>query len=101
MKLPLIFWTLAAIAYSQETQVKACAVLIAGPAASDTDRIQQSLNLCSPGQAVILKANGANPAFHSGPLILPRGVTLFIDRGVTLYASRNPRDYDLAPGSCG
>ena len=64
MKLPLIFWTLAAIAYSQETQVKACAVLIAGPAASDTDRIQQSLNLCSPGQAVILKANGANPAFH-------------------------------------
>jgi pectinesterase len=101
MKLPAIFLIFAAIAYSQNTQVKACAVLIAGSAASDTERIQQSLNLCSPGQAVILKANGENREFHSAPLILPRGVTLYIDRGVTLYASRNPRDYDLAPGSCG
>jgi pectin methylesterase-like acyl-CoA thioesterase len=101
MKLPIFLFIFAANAYSQNTQVKACAVLTAGPAAADTERIQQSLTLCSPGQAVILKANGANPAFHSAPLILPRGVTLFIDRGVTLYASRNPRDYDLAPGSCG
>jgi pectin methylesterase-like acyl-CoA thioesterase len=91
----------AATAYSQSTQVKACAVLTAAPAASDTERIQQSLNLCSPGKAVILKSDALNQSFHSAPLILPRGVTLFIDRGVTLYASRNPRDYDLAPGSCG
>jgi pectin methylesterase-like acyl-CoA thioesterase len=34
-------------------------------------------------------------------LILPRGVTLFIDDDVILYASRNPRDYDLTPNSCG
>ena len=102
MKLPIIFLVFAAGAHAQSTQVTACAVLTAtAPAASDTEHIQQSLNLCSPGQAVILKANGANHSFHSAPLILPRGVTLFIDRGVTLYASRNPRDYDLAPGSCG
>jgi polygalacturonase len=100
MKLP-IFFIFATVAYSQSPPVKACAVLIAGSAASDTERIQQSLNLCSPGQAVILRAHGENQEFHSAPLILPRGVTLFIDRGVILYASRNPRDYDLAPGSCG
>ena len=101
MKLPIVLLVFAASAHAQNTQVTACAVLTAAPAASDTEHIQQSLNLCSPGQAVILKANGANQSFHSAPLILPRGVTLFIDRGVTLYASRNPRDYDLAPGSCG
>src|ERR1700720_574097 len=74
MKLTALFFLFSAIAHSQETPTKACA---------------------------ILTANGPNQAFHSAPLILPRGVTLFIDRGVTLYASRNPRDYDLAPGSCG
>jgi len=50
---------------------------------------------------VVLKGNGGRTAFASAPLILPRGVTLFLDRGVTLYGSRNPRDYDLRPGSCG
>ncbi|MGA3238051.1 MAG: pectinesterase family protein [Bryobacteraceae bacterium] len=101
MKLPMILLMLAASAYSQSTQVKACAVLTAAATASDTERIQQALNLCSPGKAVILKSDAGNQFFQSAPLILPRGVTLFIDRGVTLYASRNPRDYDLAPGSCG
>jgi pectin methylesterase-like acyl-CoA thioesterase len=91
----------AASAHPQTTQVKACAVLTAAPAASDAERIQHALNLCSPGKAVILKSNARNQSFHSAPLILPRGVTLYIDRGVTLYASRNPRDYDLEPGSCG
>jgi polygalacturonase len=98
---PVFLFIFAAAAHSQSTQVKACAVLTAGSAASDTGRIQQSLNLCSPGQAVVLRAEAANQSFHSAPLILPRGVTLFIDRGVTLCASRNPRDYDLAPASCG
>jgi pectin methylesterase-like acyl-CoA thioesterase len=101
MKLPVLLFIFAAGAYAQSAQVNACAVLTAGSAASDAERIQQALNLCSPGQAVILKGDAGNQSFHSAPLILPRGVTLFIDRGVTLYASRNPRDYDLAPGSCG
>src|ERR1700728_454631 len=99
MKLPMILLMLAASAYSQSTQVKACAVLTAAATASDTERIQQALNLCSPGKAVILKSDAGNQFFQSAPLILPRGVTLFIDRGVTLYASRHPRDYDLAPRS--
>jgi pectinesterase len=101
MKLPILLFILSAIAHSQEAPTKACAILTATPTASDTARIQQSLNLCDPGESVILKASPANQAFHSAPLVLPRGVTLFIDRGVTLYASRNPRDYDLTPESCG
>ena len=72
-------------------------MLTAGKGHGDTERIRTALNLCGPGKAVVLK--GAS--FEAGPLILPRGVTLFIDRGVTLYASKNPRDYDLKPGSCG
>lgn len=89
----------------------ACAVLSArltsaqvqaAPAAElDTARIQTALSLCSPGRAVVLKSDGSKTAFESAPLILPRGVTLFVDQGVTLYASRNPRDYDLKPASCG
>jgi pectinesterase len=59
------------------------------------------LNLCAPGKAVVLTVDGASNAFEALPLILPRGVTLFIDKGVTLFASNNPRDYDLSPNSCG
>lgn len=84
----------------------ACAVLAARLAAPqtqtnaappDTARIQSALNLCGPGRAVVLKSDGRRAAFESAPLILPRGVILFVDQGVTLYASRNPRDYDLPP----
>src|SRR5579871_1843739 len=82
---------------AQGETVRACAVLDARKSATDTGRIQQALSLCSPGKAVVLRGG----AFHSAPLILPRGVTLFVDRGSTLFASKNPRDYDLKPGSCG
>jgi polygalacturonase len=87
--------------------ILACAVLSAqltaprGAVAPDTARIQHALDLCSPGHALILKIDGPRTVFESAPLILPRGVTLFVDRGVTLFASSNPRDYDLAPNSCG
>ena len=70
----------------------------AGP---DTERIQAALNLCNPGMAVALESDGAKNAFESAPLVLPRGVTLYVGTGVTLYASRNPRDYDLGASSCG
>ena len=69
--------------------------------AIDTQRIQYALDGCNPGQAVVLQAQGQRNAFLAGPLIVPRGVTLYIDEGVTLLASRNPHDYDLSPGSCG
>jgi polygalacturonase len=67
----------------------------------DTARIQSALDHCSPGHAVELKPESGAGAFLTGPLQLRAGVTLLIDAKATLYASRNPRDYDLTPGSCG
>lgn len=68
---------------------------------SDTARIQQAIDQCPTGRAVELRPDGGATAFLSGPLILRQGVTLLISKGATLFASRNPRDYDVAPGSCG
>jgi polygalacturonase len=84
----------------------ACVVLTAQAAAPDdarpdTQRIQDALDHCNPGQAVELKADGANGAFLTGPIQLRTSVTLTVSRDATLYASRNPRDYDISPGSCG
>lgn len=81
--------------------MSACAVLTAQANPSDTARIQSALDLCTPGRAVVLRSGRAGASFVSAPVIVPRGVTLFVARGVTLRASRNARDYDLAPGSCG
>ncbi len=67
----------------------------------DTIRIQHAMDHCKPGHAVELKSSAARDAFLTGPLELRTGVTLLIDKGVTLYGSRNPRDYDVAPGLCG
>ncbi|HEX4748460.1 MAG TPA: pectinesterase family protein [Bryobacteraceae bacterium] len=82
---------------------KACFVLAASAAhagAQDTARIQEALDLCNPGMAVVLKGSNESKEFHSGPLLLPRGTTLFIDRGATLLASRNIRDYDTPGSKC-
>lgn len=67
----------------------------------DSPRIQQALDRCTPGQAVVLKASGAHNALLSGPLQLRRGVMLVVDRGAFLLASRDPRLYDVTPGGCG
>jgi polygalacturonase len=67
----------------------------------DTARIQQALDHCATGQAVVLRVQGTASAFLSGPLTLRDGVTLVVDRGATLLASRNPTDYQTEPGSCG
>ncbi len=67
----------------------------------DTERIQKAIDSCPRGQAVELKASRGNNIFLSGPLALRPGVTLLVDSGTALFASRNPRDYDLTPGSCG
>src|SRR4051794_18898235 len=61
----------------------------------DTKRIQQAIDKCAPGRAVVLKANGARRAFLTGPLILKRGVTLIVDTNAVLFASRDPREYDI------
>lgn len=91
---------LLAAAAPAAAQPKACVVL-APSVGLDTARIQAALDACAPGRAVVLARAGQKARFESGPLVVPRGVTLFVDRGVTLAASRSRRDYDLAPGSCG
>ncbi len=68
----------------------------------DTSRIQEAIDRCSPGHAVVLsRASNRKDAFLSGPLQLRQGVVLAIAGGAVLYASRNPRDYDLRLGVCG
>lgn len=67
----------------------------------DTVRIQNAMNGCAQGKAVVLRAKGAKDVFLTGPLTLRAGVTLVVDKNTALVASRDPRQYDLAPGSCG
>ncbi len=73
----------------------------ADEAKPDTARIQDAMDKCAKGHAVELKADGAKNAFLSGPLKLQAGVILLVDKGVTLYGSRNPKDYEVGPGTCG
>jgi polygalacturonase len=67
----------------------------------DTERLQHALDTCGQGKALELAADGAHNAFLSGPILLPAGTTLLVDRGVTLYGSRDPKLYEIKPGSCG
>jgi polygalacturonase len=67
----------------------------------DTQRIQSAINGCPSGQAVRLVADGGKEAFVSGPLELTSGVTLWVDKKTVLFASRNPRDFDVGPDTCG
>jgi polygalacturonase len=67
----------------------------------DTRRIQAAIDSCTKGRAVVLAASGANRAFLSGSLQLREGITLVVDSGAILFASRDPREYDRTPGSCG
>ncbi|HEY1648671.1 MAG TPA: pectinesterase family protein [Terracidiphilus sp.] len=91
----------------------ACVTLDAGLAAKhgvlsaaderklDTARIQGAIDGCTAGDAVVLRAHGKKNVFLTGPLTLRSGVTLVVDKNTALVASRDPRVYDLAPGSCG
>jgi polygalacturonase len=67
----------------------------------DTARIQEALDHCDQGKAVVLQAASGNHVFLTGPLQLRSGITLVVSSGAALVASRDPRLYDLAPGSCG
>ena len=48
-----------------------------------------------------LKAADGKDVFLSGPIELKAGITLLVDTGVTVFASRDPRLYEVSPGSCG
>ena len=69
----------------------------------DTAAIQAAIDACPAGQSVRLASDGDRVAFVSGAMRLRAKVALWIDAGTTLFASRNPRDFDLTPGSglCG
>ncbi len=67
----------------------------------DTARIQNALDSCAPGKAVVLRNDGAKNVFLIGPISLRSGVTLVVTANTALVASTNPRLYDLRPGSCG
>ncbi len=91
----------------------------------DTERIQHAIDSCSgtatdrslseawmagipadkPSSvrqiSVVLRAQGRNNVFLTGPLALRPGVTLVVEAHTALVASRDPRLYDLTPGSCG
>ena len=67
----------------------------------DTARIQEALDKCDKGHAVVLRKSGASDAFLSGPLELRDGVTLLVDTGATLFASRDPALFEVSPGACG
>jgi polygalacturonase len=67
----------------------------------DTDRIQQAIDSCQAGTAVELRHARGRNAFLSAPIELKVGITLLVAANTTLFASRNARDYDLTPGSCG
>jgi polygalacturonase len=67
----------------------------------DTLRIQDAMDHCSPGKAVVLRSDAKKNVFISGPLTLRSGVTLVIATNTSLVASRDPRVYDLTPGTCG
>ena len=67
----------------------------------DTARIQNAIDNCAPGKAVVLRNNGARNVFLIGPINLRSNVTLFVAAKTALVASRNPRVFDVAPGSCG
>jgi polygalacturonase len=68
---------------------------------TDTARIQAAMDHCTAGQAVVLHASGKKNVFLSGPLTLHTGVTLVVEANTALVASRDPRLFDVAPGSCG
>ena len=67
----------------------------------DTARIQSAIDHCAPGKAVVLRADADKSVFISAPLALRTGVTLVVDANTVLAASRDPRDYEISPGSCG
>jgi polygalacturonase len=111
---------LGAAAFAQDTRTvtepripPACTTLDAALAARDgvlsdaderrldTVRIQQAIDSCAPGKAVVLRARGNRSVFLTGPLTIKSGVTLVVSAHAVLASSRDPRVFDITPGSCG
>ncbi len=68
----------------------------------DNARIEKAMADCPAGKAVVLHASKTGRSvFLIGPLKLHAGVTLIVDASAALWGSRDPRNYDVQPGSCG
>lgn len=48
---------------------------------------------------LVKNSSGSGNAFISGPLVLPSGVTLWVDKGVTLFGSRDVMSYITKAGT--
>ncbi|XP_063236393.1 endo-polygalacturonase-like [Bacillus rossius redtenbacheri] len=81
---------------SEPKNPQTCASLTAS-GSEDTRTIQKALDSCAKGKAVALSSG----VFHSGPLVVPSGVSLLVDAGVTLKALTDPALYDLGSKKCG
>jgi polygalacturonase len=68
----------------------------------DNDRIEKAMDECPAGRSVVLHgAKTGKSVFLIGPLKLRAGITLVVDQSAAVWGSRDPRNYDVAPGSCG
>ena len=68
----------------------------------DNDRIVKAMSNCPSGQSVVLHAAKTGKSiFLIGPMSLRAGITLVVDSSAALWGSKNPRDYDISPNSCG
>ena len=66
----------------------------------DTKRVQNAIDGCVRGRAVVLKAAGNARAFLIGPIVLKPGVTLVVDTNAIVFGSRDAKVYDM-DGRCG
>jgi polygalacturonase len=67
----------------------------------DTDRITRAMANCPAGKSVVLHAaKTGKSVFLIGPLRLRAGITLVVDGSAAVWGSRDPREYDVTPGSC-
>ncbi len=68
----------------------------------DTDRLEKAMRHCPSGSAVVLAAgDSGKTVFLVGPVRMSAGVTLVVEPQVAVWGARDPRNYDVAPGSCG
>nr|WP_323093675.1 glycosyl hydrolase family 28 protein [Klebsiella variicola] len=78
-----------------------CKVLKADKSVDSTRAIQNALDSCAKGRAVLLSISEKYRIFYSGPLNLPSGVNLWVDKGATLAAIANPSLFDTGGMTCG
>lgn len=68
----------------------------------DNARIEKAMAGCPAGKSVVLHGSrNGKSVFLISPLKLRMGITLVVDGSAAVWGSRDPRNYDVSPGSCG